>query len=317
MSFLGTLGRIGAGVATLGGTEILGVGDQIQDGTLFDPSKDERARAEAMQQQAVQAWKDAQGRIPSAASITPQAYSMGGMAMGAQADYSGPGQTAYQDNPAMRGAASYFQSLQNNPIDSIAQAQYAQAVQNAENARRSQASAANSAAEARGQGNAGARALGEVAANQGMATDMYQGGMQAAGMAAQRRDAAAQAGYGIAQNTANAQDQFALERSRGQSANNEANAQRMQGAFDSNTGRERQVADANTSANNDAMYFNNVTSPQQYWQNYLQTVQGQTGQLGSAANTQLTAGQMQPDWGGRLLTAGSNVATAAGMGRGK
>lgn len=314
MSFFGKIGRGLTAGLTLGGSELLGVGQSIEDGTLLDPSKKERDAATGAQQDAINEWKKVPGRIPSTVNFTPQAYEMGGTNTAVQAQYYDPGQTAYDSTPGIAGAQSYFQGLTTSGTDPIADAQYAKGVQQAESARRSQAAAAASAAEAAGQGNAGSRALGEAMANQGMASDMYASGTQRAADSATRRDAAATSLYGIASDRANAVDNFAIERSRGITGVNEKNATRAQDASDANVTRSQQVSDANIGAQNDATFYNSVTSPQQYFDNYMAYVNGLTGQYGSAAGTYINAGQMAPDYLKTFSTLGGNVAKGAGLG---
>ncbi len=95
------------------------------------------------------------------------------------------------DPNRMGESQDYFASVMSDPVDDIAEADYARRQGQAEQMRRSHSEAALRDAEMRGQGAAGDRILAELSGNQAMAGDMYQAGMDANATSQMRRDSAA------------------------------------------------------------------------------------------------------------------------------
>jgi hypothetical protein len=95
------------------------------------------------------------------------------------------------DPNRMGESQDYFSSVMQDPVDDIAEADYARRQAQAEQLRRSHSEAALAEQEMRGQGGAGDRILSELSGNQAMAGDMYQAGLDANAVGQQRRDSAA------------------------------------------------------------------------------------------------------------------------------
>lgn len=95
------------------------------------------------------------------------------------------------DSGRMGEAENYFGELMHSGTDAIAEADYARRTGDAERARRSHTDAALADLEMRGQGSMGGQLLAELSGSQGMASDMYEAGLDASAVAQARRDSAA------------------------------------------------------------------------------------------------------------------------------
>lgn len=252
-------------------------------------------------------------RGPSAyGSMDPSAY--GGLSLDPEA------------RKGMTDSMGYFQGIEKDPIDAIAEADYAKRAKQAELSRRSNSEAAIANAEARGQAGSGDALLAQIENAQGAASDRYSAGLDTAATAQARRDAAATSAgsmastlgqtqaqideakaaglEGRAQQKAAGYDLFANNTAAGKDAwdqwnatnaynTNKYNADATTGQLKDQSERQNSVSDANTAGHNQTVTYNRTQAPQQHFTNTMGVAQGATGQMGTQSG-QLQQGAVYP-----------------------
>jgi hypothetical protein len=164
---------------------------QLEFGTDVNPfevgeeleSRDERFLGQRRAMGAgIQSRSAMQGAESAYDDLGPSAYASMGP--------SGYGDIAFDPN-RMGESQDYFASVMTDPVDAIAEADYARRQAQAEQMRRSHSEAALAEQEMRGQGGAGDRILSELSGTQAMAGDLYHAGLGANATSQMRRDSAA------------------------------------------------------------------------------------------------------------------------------
>lgn len=321
---------------------------------LFDPGADERRAAEQKAEEAIGQAKTGYGQIPEPQQLTwgedVVPYEVGGPLelKGFDAVSAGPSewedlQSAWEDlnvDKTGRGRLNrmggYFEGLTKDPIDAIAEADYARRQADAEQMRRANTEAAMRELEARGMGGGGQQLLAELSNQQASVGDQYQAGLDVNAAAQARRDFAAgkagELGMNLwgedarqAEAKAAGRDRFAGERATGVDARSEADAGRGQEAAkftaeEGNKGatetwnRTNTVSDKDVDKQNTLYWWNKVGGPQQHFENYMDVTRGVTGAQGGAAGTYMQSGEDEFAWGPWLANQASNITKASGGG---
>lgn len=327
-------------------------------GITIDEGAGDRRKADALAQQMRQDWLDLRDQSrdidlnmefggEGGNAVNP--YEQGHMTWFDPVEMADPGSSAYRSaesaydplvsaysgfDPDSAGremqldATGYYRNLMDGGPDAVAEASYARARSQAEQRRRAASDAALRAAEARGMAGGGEALLAELVNSQGMATDLYQAGLERSALEQGRRDAAAgaygQAGaqlygqdVGVEATRAGGLDTFATNRAAGRDAmtTNRAagldawqgdvnqdridlstyNADRQFDARNQNTGRLNTVLDTNTALENQTNQWNTVGAPQQKYNWLSGALSGATG-AGGGQLSQMNMNAQQPGY---------------------
>lgn len=332
MGFLGDLGRGALAFGTGGLSEVARL---AQD--ELDTGKEEREAAQQLDAEGRKLWTDEYGNVPTSDSMQlsygregdVKPYDPGNFFIPYEQQAIDAGNSAYQDmqvdpraRSQMEGASDYFSSVMKDPVDAIAEADYARRQKQAEMQRRASADAALANLEARGQGNSGANLTAALNSSSGQISDQYQAGLDTNAIAQARRDSAATA-YGQAgQNIGEMQARVDQSKAQGQDAWKKWDIDNRYGVQKDNTdewntsGRDHQtrrwnVDDANIATQNATTHWNKIGAPEQAFQNHTAVTAGATGQYAASAagmrNDAANAFNLTKDV---IIPFGSNVAKA-------
>lgn len=320
----------------------------------FDPGADERRKAQDLLEQSVGQAKTGYGQIPETKQIEYGKdvipFDVGEQLQVQPWEAASAGPSAYDDigsayedldvNRLGRGymnrAAGYFEGLTKDPIDAIAEADYARRQADAEQMRRANTEAAMRELEARGQGGGGQQLLAELSNQQASVGDQYQAGLDVNAQSQARRDAAAGTAGEIGRNLwgedarqaearASGMDVFTTNRAAGldTATQNEAtrqqeaarlNADAANKAAELNWTRTGDVGDRNVAAQNTTNWWNLVGGPQKTFENYMDVTRGVTGAQSGQAGGLRSDAQNEFAWGPWLANQASNITKASGGG---